>query len=169
VIIRKPFITDGSRVNALIASCKPLDTNSTYCNLLQCTHFAETCALAEDVNADGVIVGFVSAYLLPEKPNTLFIWQIAVSVHARGQGLGNRLLKEILSRPACYAVTFLETTITENNRASRALFSSLASEYGADLQQQVLFDKDQHFAGQHDSEILLRIGPIHHQKTQQDK
>lgn len=155
-------MTDGLRVNRLIASCKPLDTNSVYCNLLQCTHFAETCAVAEGPGSDHDIVGFASAYLLPDKPDTLFVWQIAVSGQARGQGLGKCLLKEILSRPACREVAYLETTITENNHASRALFQSLAKEYSGDLQAKPLFDKNAHFSGHHDTEVLLRIGPIHH-------
>jgi L-2,4-diaminobutyric acid acetyltransferase len=158
--MRKPIMTDGLRVNRLIASCKPLDTNSVYCNLLQCTHFAETCAIAED--PDQEVIGFASAYFPPGKPDTLFVWQIAVSQSARGQGLGKRLLKEILSRPACRKVAYLETTVTESNRASRALFQSLANEYGGDLHSSTLFDKNGHFAGGHESEILLRIGPIRH-------
>lgn len=162
VVMRKPIMTDGLRVNRLIASCKPLDTNSVYCNLLQCTHFAETCVIAEDPDPNRDVIGFASAYLLPDKPDTLFVWQIAVSQQARGQGLGKRLLKEILSRPVCREVAYLETTVTENNHASRALFQSLAKEYGGDLRSSTLFDKDNHFGGAHDSEILLRIGPIQH-------
>lgn len=166
-IIKKPVITDGLRVNRLIADCKPLDTNSVYCNLLQCTHFAETCALAENP-ASSDILGFASAYLLPDKPDTLFVWQIAVAAHARGLGLGKRLLKEILSRPACREVACLETTITESNKASQALFASLAKEYGSNLQTRILFDKQEHFSGLHDSETLLHIGPIHHKPNQSD-
>lgn len=161
--MRKPIMTDGLRVNRLIASCKPLDTNSVYCNLLQCTHFAETCAIAEDPGSNRDIVGFVSTYLRPDTPGTLFVWQIAVSKQARGQGLGKRLVKEILSRPVCREVTYLETTVTENNEASKVLFTSLAKEFGSNLDARTLFDKDRHFSGNHDSEILLRIGPIHHQ------
>lgn len=164
-VIKRPVATDGVRINGLVAACKPLDTNSVYCNLLQCTHFAETCALAEHPES-GNLLGFVSAYLLPDKPNTLFVWQIAVSVQARGQGLGKRLLKEILSRPACRGVTCLETTITESNQASHALFLSLAKEHDSNMKTQVLFDKHEHFSGLHDSEILLRIDPIHHQANQ---
>ena len=34
-LLRHPQSTDGYQVNRLIDRCKPLDTNSTYCNLLQ--------------------------------------------------------------------------------------------------------------------------------------
>ena len=55
---------DGLAVNRLIASCPPLDTNSTYCNFLQCLHFAETSVLAEK---DGkVVVSIIDDSLLKE-------------------------------------------------------------------------------------------------------
>src|SRR5690554_7602315 len=47
ISLRKPTVTDGSAVHALIARCAPLDTNSMYCNLLQCFHFAGTAVVAE--------------------------------------------------------------------------------------------------------------------------
>ena len=156
-LFRPPTSTDGPAVHDLIASCKPLDTNSLYCNLLQCSHFAETCVIAEQNNQ---IAGFISAYLRPTSPNTLFVWQIAVAKHARGQGLGKQLLKQLLARPTCRFVTDLETTITQSNQASWRLFMSLAQDYKCETTQQPLFDKNIHFAGQHDSEICLRLSPI---------
>src|SRR3546814_135997 len=61
---RPPRKTDGTRIWALIRSIAALDDNSLYCNLLQCSHFAGTCALAE---IDGRAVGWISGYLPPEK------------------------------------------------------------------------------------------------------
>ena len=77
-----------TRVWDLIAANPALDGNSLYANLLQCSHFAETCALAEQ---NGTLVGWMSGYRPPEQPDTLFVWQICVSEAARGQGLGKRL------------------------------------------------------------------------------
>ena len=37
----------ASAVTALIAACPPLDRNSRYFNLIQCTHFADNCIIAE--------------------------------------------------------------------------------------------------------------------------
>ncbi|MFQ5471249.1 MAG: diaminobutyrate acetyltransferase, partial [Gammaproteobacteria bacterium] len=45
---RNPTAEDGATVNRLIASCPPLDSNSIYCNLLQCSYFSETSIIAED-------------------------------------------------------------------------------------------------------------------------
>ena len=40
--IGRPTSQDGAGVFDLVARCKPLDENSMYCNLLQCSHFADT-------------------------------------------------------------------------------------------------------------------------------
>ena len=84
ITMRKPNPEDGSVVNNLVENCKPLDTNSMYCNNLQCSHFRDTAVLAEE---QGETIGFISGYLLPEQPDTLFVWQVAVSPKARGLGL----------------------------------------------------------------------------------
>lgn len=155
--LRAPAAEDGAAVYELIAQCPPLDTNSMYCNLLQCTHFSAT-SVAAELNDD--IVGFISGYIQPDQPDTLFIWQVAVGEKARGQGLAGRMLKDILARTACDEVKFIETTITPDNRASWALFESLAKKLDAELNHSVMFDRQQHFAGQHETEMLVRIGPI---------
>jgi L-2,4-diaminobutyric acid acetyltransferase len=72
--LREPTSEDGAAVWQLIKDCAPLDRNSLYCNLLQCDHFASTCVAAE---LDGDIVGWVSGYIVPDSPDTLFIWQVA--------------------------------------------------------------------------------------------
>ncbi len=157
IVLRPPSLEDGMEVFRLVESCPPLDTNSSYCNLLQCSHFATTSVAAEH---QGVIVGFISGYILPERPDTLFIWQVAVSEQARGVGLASRMLSHILERPQCSNVQHLETTITEDNQASWNLFKSFARHLGADFQSSTWMDRDKHFAGLHDSEALIHIGPF---------
>jgi L-2,4-diaminobutyric acid acetyltransferase len=133
-----------------------------YCNLLQCTHFRDTCICAK---SDSNLVGFVSGYLLPALPETLFIWQVVVAEEARGQGLAGRMLTALLDRPACRDIDFLETTITPENKASQALFTKLAQTLAADIQVMPGFDKTEHFHGEHESEELWRIGPITKKNT----
>tara|TARA_R110002012_G_scaffold39633_2_gene109542 strand:+ start:538 stop:1086 length:549 start_codon:yes stop_codon:yes gene_type:complete len=157
LIIRKPKSTDGAAVNELIASCKPLDENSVYCNLLQCSHFAPTCALAE---LDGEVVGFVSGYLVPETPERLFIWQVAVSPKARGLKLGKRMILDILDRRVCHDVSELHTTITTSNAPSQGVFRSVARELETNVNRKVLFERETHFDGAAASEILWQIGPF---------
>ncbi len=157
VRLRAPRGTDGAAIWSLIKAQPSLDDNSLYCNLLQSTHFSGTCALAEQ---DEKIVGWVSGYIPPEQPDTLFIWQVCVDPAVQGHGLGRKLIGDVLARAACRHVTMLECTITKNNEPSWALFTSIARRLGAQLQQVEHFSRDDHFAGQHDSEFAVRIGPF---------
>lgn len=162
VCFRYPKATDGAALNALVAACPPLDGNSLYCNLLQCTHFAHTSVAAEK---GGELCGFVSGYLQPEAPDTLFVWQVAVSSEARGQNLATRMLQSLLARPECAGVCWLETTVTNDNAASWALFEGLSEKLGTRLSRELAFDTDRHFRGAHDSEWLARIGPLPESRT----
>ncbi|MDH5613014.1 MAG: diaminobutyrate acetyltransferase [Gammaproteobacteria bacterium] len=157
--LRPPSATDGAAVSRLISHCPPLDTNSMYCNLLQCTHFSSTSVAAIE---NDKLVGFISCHVIPERKNTLFIWQVAVCDKARGQGLASRMLKHILDRSLCEEVNYLETTITESNQASWSLFKSLAKKLNSELNTSVMFDCDKHFSGEHDTELLARIGPFNY-------
>lgn len=142
----------------LVSRCPPLDANSLYCNLLQCSHFAATSVLAEIGNG---IAGWVSGYVRPDSPDCLFIWQVAVTPEARGAGLGRHMIREILQRDACRNVTRIESTITETNTASWALFQRLADELGAPLVRRTGFESHEHFAGRNPTESLVDIGPLH--------
>jgi len=154
ITFRKPSGEDGAAVWALIRACKPLDENSLYCNLIQCDHFRDTCIVAE---MEGDIVGWISAYLVPTDPETLFVWQVAVSDKARGQGLGRRMLYQLLEREACAEVMRLKTTITPDNEASWGLFRSFANRLGARLEDEPHFTRDDHFEGKHETEHMVTI------------
>ena len=158
LILRHPTPRDGSALHALIASCPPLDENSCYCNLLQCTHFAATSLVAE--NTVEKLVGSSSGYQLPEDPSVLFVWQVAVGPEARGMGLARTLLTTLIERVATVGVTKIHTTITKDNDASWSLFRSIAEQLNADLVDQALFHQDTHFKGQHATEHLVEIGPF---------
>ena len=157
-------------MTALIAACPPLDTNSAYCNLLQCSHFADTCVLAERETEDGFqLVGWISAYRPPAAPDELFVWQVAVHESARGLSLARRMLEALLARPAFQGVTRLTTTITEANAASWGLFGSFARHHGARLHKRPHFERDAHFAGAHDTEFLVTIEPLTAAPARTDK
>jgi L-2,4-diaminobutyric acid acetyltransferase len=157
IVITKPELADGMAVSRLVASCPPLDTNSEYCNFLQCGHFLNTSVAAKQ---DDQLIGFISGYLLPERPDTLFIWQVAVAQEARGNGLASKMLEHILARSNCTDVNYLETTITESNEASWALFKGMASKLSTQENSSIWLEKDEHFEGEHASESLVRIGPF---------
>lgn len=157
ISLRKPETADGVRLHALVAQCPPLEENSVYCNLLQCTHFADTCVAAE---ANGDLVGFVSAYIPPRQPNVLFLWQVAVHEKARGMKLAPRMLGELIDRPECADVQFIETTITPDNESAWKMFRGFAFERNIPTEEFILFDGRIHFAGEHKDEHLLRMGPF---------
>lgn len=155
--LRAPEAADGLEVSRLINRCPPLDTNSTYCNLLQCSHFSRTSVIA---TSEQGVVGFVSGYRIPSREDTLFIWQVAVDQSVRGRGLAKKMLNHILNRSDNKQVRFIETTITPGNLASEGLFERWAAQLNAELNKTVLFSREVHFGGEHDEEVLHRIGPF---------
>ncbi len=162
VTIRQPVPQDGAAVWDLIRRAGTLDLNSAYCYLLLCDRFGDTCAVAEQ---EGQLVGFVSAFYSAARPDTLFVWQIAVDDALRGQGIGATLLREVIDRPASRArIRYIEATISPSNRASNRLFERLAGDLKAGLTyadggyEAALFP-----AGTaHEDEPLIRIGPLEH-------
>ena len=158
VTLRKPESTDGFALNNLVERCKPLDTNSVYCNLLQCYDFADTAIAAE--TAEGDLVGFISGYRPPARQDTLFVWQVAVDSRMRGQGLALKMLLALIERVRADGVSRLETTISPGNEASEALFKKAFRLLGAEYSTEVLFSRDTHFNGQHDDEVIYRAGPF---------
>lgn len=157
VRIAPPCAEDAAEVHALIAACPPLDTNSLYANLIQCTHFAQTCALAR---IDGRVMGWISGHPPPGRDDTFFLWQVAVHPDARGLGLARRMLADILTRSQQASVRQMETSITRENDASWGLFRGLARWLSAPLSDAPWFDRDRHLAGRHPSEFLVTIGPF---------
>lgn len=156
ISLRMPTIDDGLKVHDLIQNCPPLDINSSYCNFLQCIHFANTSVVAEK---NGEVVGFISGYIQQQAPDTLFIWQVAVSPNSRGCGLASAMLHYIVAHQGG-SVNYLETTITETNKPSWALFKGFAEKSATQLQESPFIDRVAHFNNQHDSEMLVRIGPF---------
>jgi L-2,4-diaminobutyric acid acetyltransferase len=154
ILLREPIAKDGADIWALIEACPPLDRNSLYCNLLQCTDFAETCVVAERA---GELVGWISGYVPPSSASTFFVWQVAVAPQARGEGLALRMLEWLLGRPAAKGARLLTTTITQSNAASWALFSSFARRRGSALARSPRFWRDQHFGGAHETEWEAQI------------
>ena len=154
---RQPSTEDGTDVWDLIRNSGALDENSMYCNLVQCDHFSETCVIAE---LDGVIVGWISAFIPPDAPDTLFVWQVAVGEQARGRGVAKKMLADLFERPVCADVKLLKTTITADNDASWALFNSFASNMDAELEREPHYKSDTHFGGKHATEYMVTIGEI---------
>lgn len=152
VVIRTPAPENATAVFDLVNQCKPLDLNSHYLYLLQCSHFASTCAVA---CLRGEVVGWVSGYILPGDKHTFFVWQVAVGRKARGLGLGKKLINWLLDRQT--GIKTMHASITPDNSASWGLFESLARDWGSGLSTRDWFDEQSHFGGRHSTEVLVEI------------
>lgn len=153
--LRKPVPTDGPRVFELVSACAPLDVNSLYCYLILCAHFQDTCCIAE---CGGEIVGFVSGYREPARPDVFFCWQVAVAARLRRSGIAIAMLRSILSDPTNRGVRTLEATVTSANHPSMGLFRRLAAELGSACHVEVLFSEPHFAPWEHEAEWLMRIG-----------
>lgn len=153
-LLRPAVPEDALSIHQMVESNPPLDPNSLYCNLLQCSHFADTSVAVE---LDGQLVAFMTGYLKPAAPEVLFVWQMAVSSECRGNGLAGVMLEQLVAR---HKPQYIETSVTESNKASSSVFERFVQKRSVELSKSTLFDRDTHFGGRHDSEILYRIGPI---------
>lgn len=155
--LRQPERRDGAVLHDLVAACPPLDLNSRYAYLLLCEHHAQTSVIAE---YDGKVVGAITAYIPPGKPDTLFVWQVAVAAQMRGQQLGTRMLEHLLER--CIRprqLRWMETTISPSNEASDRLFTRFAERHGAGCTTTTLFAASDFGQSGHEEERLYQIGP----------
>lgn len=157
VSLRVPGPEDGQAMWRLAGACPPLEVNTSYAYILLCTHFSDTCVIAE---AAGEAVGYVAGYCPPKSPDTLFIWQIGVAEAGRGKGLGVAMLKELVCRAACRDVSYIDTTITPSNTASRRLFEGIARKLGAAHEVHPFMDATFFPGDTHEPEDLIRIGPL---------
>ena len=157
--IDRPQVADGAALWRIAKDSKALDLNSSYSYLLWCRDFAATSAVARDVR--GEPVGFVTAYVRPDRPRTLLVWQVAVDEAYRGRGIAAALLDGLVARiGAEHRITAVETTITPGNTGSERLFTSFAERHGALVEREVLFGEGLFPDGPHDPEVLYRIGPL---------
>ncbi|WP_041726611.1 diaminobutyrate acetyltransferase [Desulfurispirillum indicum] len=156
ITLTTPTLADGAEVYRLISQCPPLDVNSQYCYHIICEHFSQTSVIAR---IDGDAAGFISGYTLPEHPDILFIWQVAVSAKARGRQLATRMLEHIICRKRATAVRFLHTTISPSNIPSQKLFSAIARTFKAPMRERE-FLAGEVFAEGHEAEVLYEIGPL---------
>lgn len=154
-----PRLEDGAALWRIARDSRVLDLNSSYSYLLWCRDHATTSVVARD--AEGEPVGFITGYLRPQNPRTLFIWQVAVDHSQRGRGLAAAMLDALAARTGEeHGVTSIETTVTPDNTASDRLFASFARRHDTPLRRDVLFDAEVFPENGHEPEVLYRIGPL---------
>ncbi|MDH5679522.1 MAG: diaminobutyrate acetyltransferase [Nitrospinota bacterium] len=152
-----PAPQDAAQIWDLVRNSPPLDQNSAYSYILLADHFRNTCVTAR---RQELIIGFISAYLVPSTPGVLFVWQVVVDPSFRGMGLAGRMLDELLARKETAGITELHTTVSPGNESSRSLFRSLARRLGVPLTERAGYGRELFPGGDHDDEPLLVIGPL---------
>jgi len=157
LLFRTPTEEDGKEVWQLIKNTGVLDLNSSYSYLMWSKFFDETSVVVEENNE---IIGFISGFIQPKSPETIFIWQVAVDESARGKGLASRMLQSILHRHTCRNIRRLEATVSPSNEASQALFRKLARDLKTECNVTECFTENQFPGTGHEDELLFTIGPF---------
>ncbi|MGN8647677.1 diaminobutyrate acetyltransferase [Gracilibacillus sp. HCP3S3_G5_1] len=156
VVFSKPTKNDGAAMWELVTNSS-LDTNSPYKYLLMSEYFRDTCVVAKENNQ---VVGFITAFIPPKKPDVLFVWQVGVDASQRGKGIASRMLHYLLTSKACQTIKFVEATITPDNKASQSLFQKLARDFNTAITSTKFFTKDVFPGDEHEEELKFVIGPI---------
>lgn len=130
------MIDDGMRLWEIARDSQVLDVNSSYAYVLWGHDFPDTSIVAE---SDGAVVGFVTGYRKPSRPDVLMIWQVAVDADQRGRGIAARMLVELFERCRAEGVTSMQTTISPDNDGSKRLFASAAQTLGLGFRSEPLF------------------------------
>ena len=165
ILFGKPNKNDGIYLYDLVSQCPPLDLNSLYAYHLVARHFYDTSVVVRKSQTRAP-AGMVSAYLLPENRETLFIWQVAVSETMRGQGLAVQMLEHLLKRPALRHIKYIETTISPSNLASQKLFHHITRKLSSEITESDFLKEDDFKSlcnvneASHEEEKLFRIGPV---------
>jgi L-2,4-diaminobutyric acid acetyltransferase len=143
-----------------LAQRSGLDLNSPYAYVMWGEYHAAASIVAE---VDGELIGFIIGFRVPDSWHTVFVWQIAVDERQRGEGIGGRMLDELVERTGA---SIIEATVTPNNAASAALFRGLGTRHGSDVEETLAFGESL-FPEGHEAEIRFRI-PVHANDTTRD-
>lgn len=157
ISLHRPLPVDGAAIWRLVQRCGTLDRNSAYLYFLLAGDFAATCRLAR---FGGEPVGFLTAYRPPDRPATLFVWQVGVLASHRGRGLAARMIGDVLDEQIRRGVTTLEATVAPDNGPSRSLFHRIAASRGAALHSEPRFPASWFPEPGHDDEDRIVIGPL---------
>lgn len=156
LLLEAPGGDDGREMWRIARDTQVLDLNSPYSYMLWCRDFADSSVVARDGDR---LCGYITGYIRPRSAATLFVWQVAVDQAYRGRGLAKRMLGYLGDRMAAEGRRYLEATVTPDNIPSSKLFEAFARDHGGAIERSTLFTKEQ-FPNGHQSEVLLRIGPI---------
>lgn len=129
-LLRPPTADDGLRMWEIARDSGVLDLNSEYAYALWGAEFADTSVVVE---SGGRVVGYVTGFLRPSEPDSVFVWQVGVDADQRGKGLAARMIHELMDRMRPRGVVRLRTTISPDNEASQRTFGAVARDRGMQL------------------------------------
>ena len=155
-VLRPPMTADGAAMWQLVKDTGILDLNSSYLYLLVCRDFAATSVVMYEGDQ---LVGLITGYQPPNRPDHLFVWQVGVDDRCRGQGLAGQMLDHLVAR---VRPRFVETTVSPSNQASLRLFQKLATRHETDINSRDGFAKPLFPGDTHEAEPTLLIGPFAH-------
>jgi L-2,4-diaminobutyric acid acetyltransferase len=159
--IRNVTLEDIKEVYSLLTANRPyVGLNSRYTYFLLAKDFSDTCVVAE---YSGKIVAFSSGYISPSKADTFFSWEAVVHKDYRGNGLQKRML---LKQITVTRVTYFEGTVNPSNESSKKSFRELAKMLETKCEESMMFSEDDFENDGHEAEILYRVGPIAHNRLE---
>ena len=148
--------SDAAAAWRLVEATPELDHNSFYLYHLLASRFADTCAV---VDAPAGLAGLATGFRRPDRPDTLFVWQVATAAEHRGRGIARRLVGFLAGLPGIEAV---EATIAPGNLASQAVFRSVAAARGWALTSEPYLSGADvpSEAGPHEDELLFTLSGL---------
>ncbi|OIJ17284.1 diaminobutyrate acetyltransferase [Anaerobacillus alkalilacustris] len=154
--IEKPTVADGALMWQLVKQ-STLDLNSPYKYIMMCEYFRETCVVVKE---NDELHGFITAFIPPDRQDVIFVWQVGVDPSQQGKGIASKMLQELLSRPACKNVRYLEATVTPSNIASQSLFRGYARKNQTNCVVKECFSAELFPGKGHEEELTFRVGPL---------
>ncbi|KGX87433.1 diaminobutyrate acetyltransferase [Pontibacillus marinus] len=151
-----PSVKDGTSMWELVNNSS-LDQNSPYKYLMMCEYFSETCVVAKEKDK---LVGFITAFIPPQRSNVIFIWQIGIDSSYRGNGIASKMLNTLVERESCKFVCYMEATVTPSNEASQSLFKRFARDHDTTCEVTTGFPEELFPEEGHEEELTFRIGPF---------
>lgn len=152
--LRPPELEDSARIAALPGGFTSHGISSLRESLMSHDGFRDTSVLAEQ---DGVLTGFVSAYRLPNDPQTLFVWHVDVAEEARGAGLASLMMGHLMRFPACEGVTRIQTAIRPTDESAWTLFRRFACWQRSCMEVQPFITQALTSLTRHDAELMVTI------------
>ncbi len=163
LVSKVPKLKDSKKIFSLIKNSKPLDLNSEYAYMLICEHFKDTSVIAE---IEKKIVGVITGYVIPNEPDTLFIWQVAVDKDFRGKRIPYFMFENLLSRKNLSNIKRIKTTISPSNSASQKMFEKFSVKLECSIERRKYITQNDFLIGEHEDETLYTIGPFNQQNKE---